>query len=192
VLNFFPDSQLLDSRKDSQFARQTESISSGKLPSPLSKGSSTPRSTAGLRSHFPPTSTVLTLCTTTCLRIAYGTFFCTNIIFGITLALPQLRSSGSFVESSSEYLVGFSLAAIFLVSRDLPTGSKLGRNVMIVFWVHNVISLSVASFVFFNRASGSSDSLQELLGVLYLFWVLCGTLALPGCLRQSLIDGVAQ
>ena len=192
MFNFFPDSQFLDGRKDSPFVRQTKSIPSGKPSSPLSKGSSTPRSTAGLRGHFPPTSAVLTLCTTACLVIAYGTFFCANVIFGITLALPQLRSSESFVESSSEYLVGFSLAAIFIASRNLPTGSKLRRNVMMVFWVHNVISLSVASFIFFNRAGGSSKSLTGLIGVLYLFWVLCGTLALRGCLRQSLIDGVAK
>lgn len=69
------------------------------------------------------------------------------------------------------------------MARNIPAESSLGVNLATVFWFHNLTSLGFtlygASFSLFG--SGKSNQfyfLDCVMGFLYLFWLLCGTIAL--------------
>lgn len=117
-------------------------------------------------------------------RIAYGTFFCVQVIIFANRVFRLVVSPGTEdLLHWSAYTEIVSLGTLLLVARDLSVEWGLGARLLLVFLLHNSICLAMTlhrlSDIVLQGGFDMGGRLLDIVMVLmYLFWIASGAITL--------------
>lgn len=125
-------------------------------------------------------------------RVVYGTFFCAQaaIFMGRLFRSLVLPGTSFFDWSASTELL--SLGTLIFMSRHISVDSGMGLRLVFVFLIHNfaclTMTLHTLIYSVVQMGFDRSDRLYDMVMVLmYLFWIITGTLSLR---RERRIDRI--
>lgn len=115
------------------------------------------------------------------LQAAYEMFFCAQMILGCRLWLLRRDSFALRQYSTFNCIFVFSLGIVYFIARKQPLSTEVGRGLVALFLFHNLTLLIVTMY---RQVKGINDDIssdrrfQTAAGVLYMIWVICGTMAI--------------
>jgi len=130
-----------------------------------------------------PHDTCLPVATTSeslSIRVAYATFFGVQVASSAYYFIVLHQSSNSPVFSFWSFSTFLTLGTIFAFAQNLSIESAVGIKMLVIFWFHNFVSLSMTVFrvgkgLFGVGSHNGAERLDINMGLLYLFWVICGS-----------------
>jgi serine/threonine protein kinase len=115
------------------------------------------------------------------LRFAYGIFCFVQVSM---LVVYWILSVDSMYYLSPSRIAATSLGVVFFMARKESLATEVGRNIIGLFLLHSIGSLSIAVYEHLcSYGRVSERKLHHIMIVLQVFWVLCGTLAVRNMLR---------
>jgi len=116
----------------------------------------------------------------TYLRAAYSTFFCLHLIQGL-ISFLHLPTSATPIETSLAFgcTTTLSLGLFFFLIRDVDVKGGPGQAFVRVFLGHTMCVLACGLYALAIQWERSQiqAGLGVVLSLIYLYWVICGTLA---------------
>ena len=116
----------------------------------------------------------------TYLRAAYSTFFCLHLIHGL-ISLLHLPISSTPIETSLAFgcTTTLSLGLFFFLVRDVDVKQGPGQAFVRVFLGHTMCVLACGLYALAIQWERSQihAGIGVVLALMYLYWVICGTLA---------------
>jgi hypothetical protein len=115
------------------------------------------------------------------LRIAYGSFFVSQLSLGLAFAFFYKTD----IRASLGCIAGASLAVVFFTARNEPVNmtSTFGRQLATIFSLHTLALLSITLHSSIRHVSHGCEGFQLVMGALYLFWTICGTMSIKNSLH---------